>query len=91
MTANDDAAVQLTLYSRRGCHLCDEMRSLLQDFSTDYTYRIEVVDIDTDPDLKERFNEWVPALYRGSEEICHHFLDLKRLEAALGIGLSPDL
>lgn len=83
MTALGDTVVELTLYSRRGCHLCDEMRSLLQDFSTDYTYSVEVIDIDADPILRERFNGWVPALYRGTEEICHHFLDLASLEAAL--------
>ena len=83
MTESVTDTAQLTLYSRRGCHLCDEMRHLLQAFSTDYTYSVEVIDIDADPMLKERFNEWVPALYRGSEEICHHFLDLRALQKAL--------
>lgn len=81
--ATDTAAVSLTLYSRKGCHLCDEMISLLQEFSTDYTYKVEIIDIDTDPVLKERFNEWVPALYQGTEEICHHFFDLESLKTAL--------
>ena len=78
-----DDVVRLTLYTRRGCHLCDEMTSLLQEFAADYTYQIDSIDIDADPALRERFNEWVPALYRGSDEICHHFLDLARLQALL--------
>jgi len=63
--------------------LCDQMSELLQDFADDYAYTIETVDIDRDPALQARFNEWVPALYRGNNEICHHFLDLVRLEDAL--------
>ncbi len=82
-------AARLILYTRRGCHLCDEMRDLLRDFADDYTYVIDAVDIDGDPALRERFNEWVPALYLGEKEICHHHLDLARLRAALGVPPAP--
>jgi len=83
MADTDQLPVRLTLYTRRGCHLCEDMSALLQEFSADYTYIIDSVDIDSDAVLRERFHLLVPALYRGDDEICHHFLDLSRLQAAL--------
>ncbi len=76
-------APELVLYARDGCHLCAEMESLLQEFSADYTYTVNVIDIDADPQLRERFNVLVPALYLDGQEVCHHFLDLQRLTEML--------
>jgi glutaredoxin len=73
----------LTLYSRRGCHLCDDMLAVLNEFSDTYHYRVEVRDIDLDPALHAKFNTLVPALYLGEHEICHYFLDLESLQSAL--------
>jgi glutaredoxin len=48
----------VVLYTRRGCHLCDEARELLR------AERIEptLVDVDTDPSLQERFGSVVPVV-----------------------------
>ena len=74
---------RLTLYSRRGCHLCEDMEAVLGDFSESFRFTVSVLDIDQDPALQERFNTLVPALYLDEQEICHYFLDLEALKAAL--------
>lgn len=51
-------AHQVVLYSRSGCHLCDDVESLL----IAHGVRPTVVDIDTDPELAERFTNCVPVV-----------------------------
>jgi len=33
------------------------------------------VDVDRDPDLRQRYDEWVPVLCHGDRELCHYHLD----------------
>jgi glutaredoxin len=48
----------VVLYSRRGCHLCDEAHELLLA----HGFVPTVVDIDDDPALRERFDTTVPVV-----------------------------
>jgi glutaredoxin len=50
--------MNVILYSRVGCHLCEEAQALL----TKHGLHAEVVDIDQDPKLREQFNECVPVV-----------------------------
>ncbi|MBS0003364.1 MAG: glutaredoxin family protein [Thioalkalivibrio sp.] len=44
-----------------------------------YTFALECVDIDKDPDLLTRFNAKVPVLAVDGEVLCCHFLDAPAL------------
>lgn len=52
---------RLIVYSRPECHLCDEAKAVLANY-LDYLPEIEEVDIDRDPDLKERFGTTIPVV-----------------------------
>lgn len=56
-----------TLYSRSYCHLCEDMLAALRAFMarTGLPWRVDVVDVDTDPQLTDMFDELVPVLYAG--------------------------
>lgn len=71
----------LTLYSRVGCHLCDEMAAGLDAMGVAYT----PVDIDRDPELKARYDWDVPVLTGPAGEVCRHFFDPVAVRAALKI------
>ena len=73
----------LTLYSRLGCHLCEDMLETLESFRDDMNFSLEVLDIDRDPVLFERFNTLVPVLMCGDLEICHYYLDKVALSRVL--------
>ncbi len=60
----------LTLYSRRGCHLCDEMLESLEMVLRGREATVTVVDVDTDPELSDRYGLRVPVLAAGDEELC---------------------
>ena len=55
--------VRLRLYSRSGCHLCDQMRREVDELLADRPREWEVVDVDLDPDLARRYGEVVPVLF----------------------------
>ena len=69
----------LTLYHREGCGLCDQMLAQITALKSRYTFVLEVVDIDEDPELQARFNAKVPVLAVDGEILCCHFLDRKAL------------
>ncbi|MDJ0917268.1 MAG: glutaredoxin family protein [Woeseiaceae bacterium] len=78
----------LIVYSRQGCHLCEVMIEELLPI-TRGQIEVEVRDIDSREDWRERYDVRVPVLAYEDEEICHYQLDrsalaelLKRLESA---------
>ena len=75
---------RLTLLGRGYCHLCHEMQAALERFRGRYDFEVQVVDVDRDPALEEKWGDKVPVLLDGDREICHYFLDLEALEARLG-------
>jgi glutaredoxin len=50
--------MDVVLYTRAGCHLCDDAHALL----VDHGLQPQLVDIDADPSLRALFNECVPVV-----------------------------
>jgi glutaredoxin len=69
------------LYSRQGCHLCDQAAMVLARHGVSF----EKIDIGTDPDLVARYGECVPVVVIDGRERFRGRVDellLKRLLAA---------
>ena len=64
----------LTVYSRRGCHLCEVLIEELL-LLVDGKLQLEVRDIDTNTDWKERWGTDIPVVEYDGEIVCKHFLD----------------
>lgn len=83
---------RFTLYSRSWCHLCEDMLAALQALAPPgRPFEIDVVDVDADPALEERFNELVPVLYGRLDEpeLCHYFLDEAAVREYIGRPVAP--
>ncbi|WP_116136456.1 glutaredoxin family protein [Trinickia diaoshuihuensis] len=76
-------ARHLTLYSRAWCHLCEQMREALEPLVREFGATLEVIDVDADPALVERYDELVPVLVCEGVQLCHYRLDGERVRAAL--------
>jgi glutaredoxin len=50
--------MQVVLYTRAGCHLCDDALDALRR----HGLSPRLVDIDAEPGLRERYNECVPVV-----------------------------
>lgn len=74
----------LTLYHRNGCHLCEQMLAELHSlYGTDFP--VELVDVDSDPNLRSRYGGQVPVLMGGGWILASGRLDRIRLEEYLGV------
>jgi glutaredoxin len=62
--------VRLTLYSKPGCHLCEEARALLDELQPEFGFLIEEIDIARDPALFARYRHDIPVLLRNGREIA---------------------
>jgi thiol-disulfide isomerase/thioredoxin len=55
--------VHLTIYSKPGCHLCDEMKAVVARVAAgNPDISIEEIDISTDPQLAEQYGLEIPVL-----------------------------
>jgi hypothetical protein len=81
--------IAFTIYSRPGCHLCDDMKALVERVAPTIgePAAIEVIDISTDADLESRYGLEIPVLlvngrkaakYRIAEEELRRMLDAVR-------------
>ena len=74
---------RLTLVSRRYCHLCHEMELALLPLAAEFGVDVDIVDVDTDPELEALYDELVPVLLHRGTELCHYFLDIAKVRACL--------
>ncbi|WP_210439727.1 glutaredoxin family protein [Nocardioides xinjiangensis] len=77
-------SARVTLYSRPGCHLCDDARAVVAAVCDDLGETFEEVDITTDPDLEDRFGEEIPVTFVDGRQHDFWRVDERRLRAALG-------
>lgn len=73
----------LTLYTRAGCPLCEELAELASELLEGSGHGLAAVDVDADPELKARFGWDVPLLFHGGVELCRHRIDPAALRAWL--------
>jgi glutaredoxin len=68
--------VRLTIYSKPGCHLCDEMKSLVHriiaQHSSDQTIALEEIDISTDHELMDRYGLEIPVLLIDGKKVAKY-------------------
>jgi glutaredoxin len=67
------------LYSRPGCHLCDDARAVLERVGAPFAE----VDITTDDELHARLLERIPVVALDDEEIFEYFVDEDELRRRL--------
>ncbi len=53
----------MVLYSRKACHLCDEVKATLARLEKRGGFTWREVDIDSDPDLQQKFTDEVPVVF----------------------------
>ena len=74
---------RIRLYSRPGCHLCDDARAVIARVCADLGEAYDEVSIDGDPELTDRFGEEVPVTFVDGRQHDFWRVDEARLRAAL--------
>ena len=65
----------VTLYSRPGCHLCDEARESLKRVQTRAPFTLSEVNIESDDTLHKRYLERIPVVSVGGRDLFDYEVD----------------
>jgi len=79
--------ITVTLYSRTDCLLCEEALADLDGLKSEYPHELTIVDVDSDPELKKAYDEFVPVVQVGPYRIKAPFT---RQELAVTLGAAQD-
>jgi hypothetical protein len=69
----------LTLYSKPGCHLCEDLARLLDELQPEWGYSVNEIDITRDEGLFARYRNEIPVLTCGTVEIARGRVDVRDL------------
>jgi glutaredoxin len=75
--------VTLTIYSRPGCHLCDEMKALVAPVASALSIAVEDIDISADPELEARYGLEIPVLAVDGKKVAKYRIDEATLRRIL--------
>lgn len=75
---------RVTLYSRPGCHLCDEARAVIETVCAELGESYTEISILGDPELVDRYAEEIPVTLVDGRQHDFWRVDPARLRAALG-------
>ena len=74
----------VVLYSRPGCHLCDDARVVLDRVRADLPFELVERDISLDDALHRRYLERIPVVAVDGEDAFDLFVDEAELRRMLG-------
>ena len=74
---------QVTVYSKPGCHLCEEAVRLLQRVQKQHPFTLEEVNIQDDPALLAEYGEQIPVVTLNGTFLFEYAVDEARLRQLL--------
>jgi glutaredoxin len=75
--------LDVTLYTRPGCHLCEEAKAQMGPLLRRAGAQLREVNIDADPVLRERYDFDVPVIFLGARKVAKHRVDLEQFRRQL--------
>ena len=63
------------VYSRPGCHLCDEAKTAIENSNTSDHYVLEEINIESDNELLKKYKYDIPVILIDGEEAFRHRVD----------------
>jgi glutaredoxin len=75
--------LEVTLYTRPGCHLCEEAKALLQPLLCEFGATLREVNIDEDPELTQRYARDIPVVFIGARKAAKHRVDPQQFRRQL--------
>ena len=95
MTANnspEDARLSacgprdVTLYSRPGCHLCEDAKAAIVPLLREFGVVLREVNIDEDPVLQQRYGWDIPVIFIGTHKAAKYRVDVAQFRRQLEEG-----
>ncbi len=73
----------VTVYSRHGCHLCEDAVKTLESMREELAFEIEIIYIDGNPELEKLYGNEVPVIHINGEHHDFYKVDPDRFRTSL--------
>jgi glutaredoxin len=73
----------VTVYSRHGCHLCEDAVKTLESMREELAFEIEIIYIDGDAELEKLYGNEVPVIHIDGEHHDFYRVDPERFRTSL--------
>ena len=73
----------VTVYSRHGCHLCEDAVKTLESMREELAFEIEIIYIDGDAELEKLYGNEVPVIHINGEHHDFYRVDRERFRSSL--------
>jgi glutaredoxin len=73
----------VTIYSRPGCHLCEEAKTQIAPLLKEFGAPLTEINIEEDPELRARYDYDVPVIFLGARKAAKHRVDLVQFRRQL--------
>ena len=77
------ALLKVVIYSRPGCHLCDEAKQIIAAAGRADEYTLDEINIESDPDLINRYQHDIPVITINGIETFRHRLTVEQFKSAI--------
>ena len=77
------AGLEVTLYTRAACHLCDEAKIAVAPLLDEFGATVREIDIAGDATLTQRFGCDIPVIYIGRKKAAKHRVNLAQFRRQL--------
>jgi glutaredoxin len=77
---------EVTLYTRPGCHLCEEARTVVAPLLREFGAVLCEVNIENDAVLEERYGWDIPVIFLGARKVAKHRVDVEQFRRQLELG-----
>ena len=75
--------IRIDIYSRPGCHLCDEAKAAIEPFCERYAVVLRTINVESSADLENRYGSDIPVVLVNGDEAFRHRVDRTELERKL--------
>ena len=74
---------EVTLYTRPGCHLCEEAKAAIAPLLREFGASLREVNIENDIALEERYGWDIPVIFIGARKAAKHRVDVEQFRRQL--------
>ena len=74
-----EPSFRLTLFSKPGCHLCEDVRVTLDELQPEYGYAVDEVDITAHAELFAQYRHEIPVVLKDGRELARGRIDDREL------------
>ena len=70
-----DHSINVEIYSRPGCHLCDEAKEVIERVRRRVGFGLRIINVESDPALEKEYGELIPVVFINGNQAFEYQVD----------------